>query len=221
MRTRIILFILLLPAVAVAQPASRPLQQALQRYVAINTLRADVLITTEIPTLDIKPVKAQLMYKKPGRMVLKSSGIAILPRLPRQFSWEQLADSTRYMAVEVPAAGQTTLRQVQLIPVADTGELVVARLWLDEQHLPVKSQLTTRSQGTVLMELLYGRAKNLGLPDRVIFTVELQRFKLPKALTMELGRKAGPAAPSGSQGRIIMDFSNYVINRQMNDDELQ
>ncbi|MCS6990333.1 MAG: hypothetical protein NZL95_00530, partial [Chitinophagales bacterium] len=182
-RVGVWVYLLLATGAVQAQSSGQLVQALAQRYAGIKTLRADVVVTTEIPSVQISPVQAKLVYKRPGRLSLKSSGIAILPRLPSGFSWETLADTTRFTALLLPPTneGHNRLQQLQLIPVADTGELMLARIWLNENLLPVKSQLTTRSQGTIVIENRYGKAEHLGLPDQMIFIVDLQQFKLPKA----------------------------------------
>ena len=109
---------------------------------------------------------------------------------------------------------------VNVIPMSDTSDLVLAKLWIDvAQGLIVKSQLTTKTNGTVLIEYFYGTWKTIALPDKTIFTVDVKRFKIPKAISADINSKVTQEDKNKPQkpGRIIISFSNYKINKGIND----
>ncbi len=211
----VIVFVVLCQAVVVGQTPRQLVQRSYERFARVKDYRADVVITTDIPSIASKPVRAQILYQQPARVAIKSAALLILPKVPLHFWLEALADSNSFVAIPV---GQETIdnkrvHQVSVIPVRDTGELLLAKLWIDPEGLILKSQWTTRTQGVVDVSNTFGYAATFGLPDRMEFTVDVQRFKLPKAVTLDLRSRPGPTTSATGKGTIVLEFSNYVINR--------
>jgi hypothetical protein len=113
---------------------------------------------------------------------------------------------------------------INVIPNKDTSDLILGKFWIDaERGLVLKSQLTTKSQGTIFIENSYGTMMQYALPDKMLFTIETQKFKLPKAMAMDLNSSSTKkqTEPDDSKGRITLSFSNYIINKGVSSEQFR
>jgi hypothetical protein len=102
-----------------------------------------------------------------------------------------------------------------LLPSNDAGEIVLAKIWVNPgEALILKSQITTRTNGTVVADYLYGKQKEFGLPDELTFSVDVKKFKIPKGVVVDINRTKAAEEPKnqGKMGTIHIQFSNYSIN---------
>jgi outer membrane lipoprotein-sorting protein len=116
---------------------------------------------------------------------------------------------------------QTNL--VTVIPTNENSEFVLAKLWIDAKNdLIIKSQITTRSSGTVTVDYLYGAESEFGLPNQLVFDIDVKKFKLPKSVAADLNKtekeKERLKKNKDQKGTIIIKLSNYKINKGINDD---
>lgn len=218
-----ILIILLLcwhPAAVTAQSA--PEAQALLREVnarfdKVKDYQADAVIDTRISFLKILPQKARVYFRRPDQFKVKAKGIAILPRQNFDQLFRLIADEKAYMAFLSgdDRCNGLPVKVVNIIPLADTSDLVLAKVWVDPvRDLILKSQLTTKTNGTVLIEYQHGTLASYALPDQITFTIEVKKFKIPKAVAADINSKA--KANPGKEpktGKIIISFSNYILNK--------
>jgi hypothetical protein len=85
--------------------------------------------------------------------------------------------------------------------------------------LILKSQITSKSNGTLDISYFYGAQAKYGLPYKMIFTIDVKKFKLPKSVAADLHQnKKKPKTTDGPQnGTIILQMSNYQINQGISD----
>jgi len=193
-----------------------------EKFNKVRDYQVDAVIDARISFLKILPQKAKVFYKSPNKFHVESTGIAILPKQNFDQLFTLIANENNFMAF---ISGNEKIRDammqiVNVVPLADTSDLILAKLWVDaKQDLIVKSQLTTKSNGTVLIEYIYKTWTSLALPDKTIFTVDIKRFKIPKAISADINSKSKTEDPTKPQkpGRIIIDFSNYKINKGIDD----
>ncbi|HLC82783.1 MAG TPA: hypothetical protein VJI69_03065, partial [Bacteroidia bacterium] len=88
-----------------------------------------------------------------------------------------------------------------------------------KQNIILKSQLTTKSNGTILTEYTYGAQLAYGLPDKMIFTVDVKKFKIPKSVAADMNNKPKEEDKSKDKkkGQIAITLSNYQINKGISD----
>jgi hypothetical protein len=201
-----------------AQDAADVLDGVNKKFAKVKDYQADAMIDTKITFLKILPQKAHIFYKKPSQFKVKSDGIAILPKQDFDQLFELLADPKQYSAFVTgyEMAEKRQLVIVQVLPSADTSDLVLAKLWIDpEQDLVMKSQLTTRSNGTVQIRYRYGKFVDYALPDQIEFTVELKKFKIPRAVSADINSssKKNPNEKEAKTGQIFITLTNYQINK--------
>lgn len=216
-----LLFALFFSSVLYAQDdleARLLLREVNARFGKVKDYQADAVINTKISFLKILPQRAKVYYRQPDKFRVKAQGIAILPRQSFDQLFSLIAKENAYLPVisGEEKYGDVLTKVVNVIPLTDTGDLVLARLWIDpQQDLILKSQLTTRTNGTVLIAYQYGANASFALPDKINFTIEVKRFKIPKAVSADLNSPASKPATGKEPktGTILIALSNYIINK--------
>lgn len=196
------------------------------RLSRINDYRADVVVVCDIPSIKIKPIQARVIYRKPDKFRVRAEGILVLPKQNANFVFAALSDTDTYTAVgtgtEMIRGTRTEI--VNVIPSADTSDLILGKFWIDAlRGLVMKSQLTTKSQGTILIEFTYGSQAGYGLPEQMVFTIDAAEFKLPKSLTLDLGTSSAgkKSGITSGKGKITLTFAGYIVNKGVTNRELE
>jgi hypothetical protein len=210
--------------VGFSQTPNQVINTVNERFRKVNDYKADVNITCDISFIKINPINAKIFYKKPDKFRVKAAGILILPKQDPGFFLSIIADTTSYTAVmsggEMVSGVKTKL--INIIPAQDSGDLILGKFWIDDAHgLVLKSQLTTKSQGTILIENSFGNMSNYALPDKMIFTIDAAKFKIPKAISVDINQSPGKDAPADKKGKITLVLSNYVINKGVSSEEFK
>ncbi len=199
------------------------LEKIYQKNQQAKDYSVSATIKVDMPYIKMKPGLAKIYFKQKDKFKLESKSIIIVPRQ----GFDQLntiyANLKSFMIVEqgteIINGAKTTI--VNLISLADTSNLILTKLWIDtKQLLVVKSQLTTKSYGTVLIEYQYGIWKDYGLPDFITFTVEVNKFKIPKVLGADINNsseKKDQKAKERKKGKIYISLTNYAINKGIKD----
>ena len=106
-----------------------------------------------------------------------------------------------------------------MIPKED-GDVMMAKFWINpDNNCPLKMQITSKSNGVILIENFYGKYANLCLLDKTIFTIDMKKFKVPKMVSADINSKSTKSKDSSTKtiGTIIFNFSNYIVNTVIND----
>jgi outer membrane lipoprotein-sorting protein len=195
-----------------------------QKMNKVNDYTADANIRSDIPMIRILPVNAKVYFKQKDKFKVESKGIVLLPKQGFSDFYKVIRDTNSYTAV---LTGQEKIQQtltqvINIIPGVDTSDLILAKLWVDAStSLVMKSQLTTRTNGTMLIEYTYGTQKSYGLPDNLVFTVDVKKFKIPKGVATDLNKPAATAeaakAKAGKKGQIFIRLDNYKVNGGVSD----
>lgn len=215
LRLRLTLLLLLLAPLAQAQPTAQELVQGVYARMAQQAeYRAHVDIDADIPMLKMPAVEADIHFIQPDELKITSKSLAVLPRQGFADFRSILSGKDDFTAVfsgEEEIDGRAT-RLVSLIPTSMEMDLVLAKLWIDPaRQLVLRAQLTYRSSGTMLVDFTYGAQATYGLPDQMVFTLDIRQMKIPKAMTADLHKKKSPeaAADADRPARITIRFSNY------------
>jgi hypothetical protein len=135
-----------------------------------------------------------------------------------------LADTNSFTAMVQGAEkiGDIQTSIINVIPLSDTSDVILGKFWIDPaQNVVIKSQLTTRQNGTILTEFTYGSQVEYGLPDKMIFSVDVKKFKVPKGVIADT-KKDEPAKDGKTgkdkKGQILIVLSNYQVNKGIADD---
>ena len=218
-----ILFILFLFSRSLAQTNANQILRGVylkQQKAKDYSVQANVKV--DIPFIRMMPIDAKIYFKQKDKFKVESKSIAIIPRQGFDQASKMLADTNSFTAVmqgtEMIAGISTNI--INIIPLSDTSDLILGKLWIDaKQQLIVKSQLTTKSNGTILMEYIYGTQLEYGLPDKMIFSVDIKKFKMPKTVTADMNnnedKKDKPK--ENKKGMIFITLTNYQINKGVSD----
>ena len=170
----ILFFMLLIPCFAGAQPVTDLLKKVKARLEKVNDYEATGKMKTDVVFLKIPVSNIKSYYKKPNRFKLtRQNGVSLLPKGGVSVNLGSLLLTDDYSTLD---AGYSTVngkkaRVVKLLPVSEQTDVVRTTLYIDEAALVIlRSNTTTRENGTYEMELYYGKYTEWGLPDKVFFS---------------------------------------------------
>ncbi len=180
-------------------------------------------IKVDIPFIRMLPIDAKIYYKQKDKFKVESKSIAIVPRQGFDQSSKMLADTNSFTAIMQgnELINGTLTNIINIIPLSDTSDLILGKLWIDnKQNIILKSQLTTKSNGTILMEYFYGAQSYYGLPDKMIFSVDVKKFKIPKSVSGDINNSSTEnpdKTKEPKKGKIYITLTNYQINKGISD----
>lgn len=221
-----ILFAILLFSFYAAEAQKTPnqlLRNVYGKMMKVKDYSVEASIRADIPLIKILPVTAVVYFKQPDKFKVESKSIAIMPRQGFSDLAKIIRDTTSYTAVFTgkEKIGNSLTQLISVIPSVDTGDLVLAKFWIDyTRNLVLKSQLTTRSSGTMLIEYFFTTQVAFGLPDKMIFTVDVKKFKIPKVMASDVnspGKSPKPNEKDAKKGVIEINLKNYKINQGLKD----
>ena len=180
-------------------------------------------IKVDLPFVKMLPIDAKIYFKQKDKFKVESKSIAIVPRQGFDQITKMLTDTSSFDALisgtEMIKQDQATI--INVIPLSDTSDLILGKLWIDvKKNVVLKSQLTTKSNGTILTEYVYGAQINYGLPDQMIFTVDVKKFKIPKGVVADINNtKSTPEdkTKDPKKGTIYSKLTNYQVNKGIAD----
>ena len=179
-------------------------------------------IKVDMPFIRMLPINAKIYFKQKDKFKVESKSIAIVPRQGFDQASKMLADTNSFTTViqgkEMIGDLQTVI--INIIPLSDTSDLILGKLWIDpKQSVIVKSQLTTKSNGTILTEYTYGAEAGFGLPDKMLFTVDVKKIKMPKSVATEIDNKSKEEGKlkEKKKGQIFITLTNYQVNKGIPD----
>ncbi len=193
------------------------INNVLTKFNKVKTYEADAVIDVRFSFLKVLPQHAHFYFKQPDIFKVKSTGIALLPKQNLDNIYSLLAKKESYDAfiTGTEKLGTYNTAIVNILPNTDTTDLVLAKVWVDEQeNLVRKVQLTTRTNGTILIEYEHKTYAQYALPDKVTFTVDVKKFKIPKMIAADINSPVKKATNTKEEkkGRIIITIKNYKIN---------
>ncbi len=217
------LFLYLIPIFSHGQDASKLIEELMTKMNLVKDYSVNAKIKSDIPLIKILSVNATIYFKQKDKFRIISKGIAILPKQGFTDITKILREKDTYSSI---LTGTEIIQNVKtkiitILPGADTSDLILAKLWIDASNdLMLKSQITTRSSGTVTAEYKYSTQKEFGLPESMLFTMDVKKFKIPKGLATDINRTSGPDSnkPVPKVGTVFIQLNNYVINKGINDD---
>jgi hypothetical protein len=176
-------------------------------------------IKVDMPFIRMLPIDAKIYFKQKDKFKVDSKSIAIVPRQGFDQSSKMLADTNSFTAIfqGTEKIGMVMTSIVNIIPLSDTSDLILGKLWIDPvQSVILKSQLTTKSNGTILTEYTYGAQVVYGLPDQMIFSVDVKKFKIPKTVAGDTNTNSADKtekAKENKKGKIYITLTDYVVNK--------
>ena len=217
---RLFCLIFLLPFAALAQDANTLVAKLSAKMNQVKDYSVQVRIQAQIPLINIFPVNGTIYYKQANKFRIIAKGIAVLPKQGFTDLTQLLSKKDSYSAIytKTEQVNDVPLQVVNLLPTDETGDLILVKLWIDStKDLLIKSQTTTRSSGTITANYQYGKQQAFGLPDVLVFTLDVKKFKIPKGLATDINRTTTTSNPPAKTGTIKLTFTNYQINKGVDD----
>lgn len=218
------LFILALfsTTISLAQDPNELVKAVRLKLEKVKDYTADVHIKAQVPMIKIDEVDAKVYYKVPNQMKVESKGIAILPK-------QGLGDLNNFLTNEnaytcalngTKMLGEVKTAVVSVLPLTDNTDVILVKLWIDPlRDLILKSQITSKTNGTLDISYFYGAQANYGLPYKMIFTIDVKKFKLPKSVAADLhqNKKKATTTDGPQNGTIVLQMRNYKVNQGIPD----
>lgn len=219
-----ILSIFLLTFVAIsAQPvlAQDPnllLKEVRLKLEKVTDYSAQVHIHANVPMIKIDDVNAKVYFKQPNLFKVESKGIAILPK-------QGMGDLTAFLTNEkgytcalngTKMLGSIKTQVISVLPLTEGSDLILVKLWIDPlKDVIMKAQVTSKTNGTLDIDYFYTDQVKYGLPSKLVFTIDVKKFKLPKSVAADLHqtKKKPTTSKEAQEGKITLDFSNYQVNK--------
>ncbi len=203
--------------------SKRLIRELNKKFFQLNDYSADIFMKFDIPGVKMNSMKGKVFFKKPNKFRIKTKGIFFLPKQnPMQQVNSMFLDTTAYTTV---ISGYETIdnRQcaiINMIPMKNDQELILGKFWVDISNpLIVRSQITTRNNGTIATRNVFGDMVQYALPSKVVIEVEMSKMKVPKMMAMDLKKKSTDKSKGNEKekGSIELSFSGFKINTKLPD----
>ena len=223
MRKIIILFTLILASsvAAHATDATKLFDSLRHKVLSVKDYAADVKMNINVTYMRVPQLSGILYFKAPDKMRLeRHGGLSILPKKNINLTLSNLIPTGNVTVIEVGTAtvGTRKVRVLKVIPEDEKSDIILTKIWVDEHDLlAVRTETTTRNDGTVIMDLDYGHYVSYALPDKVTIYMDLKDYKLPKGVTMDYQESEPVKTGKGSKGTIQINYLKYDINKGLSD----
>lgn len=208
----------------IAQDNPKDLIRILNRkFNLVQDYTADVSMKFDIPNVKMKNMNGKVFFKRPNKFRVKAKGIFFMPKQnPMQNISTLLLDTASYTTVisGYEVIDNRNCAIINIIPLKSESELILGKFWIDlADPLVRKSQITTKNNGTLESYSQYGDKSKYTLPDKITIKVEVNKFKVPKMMSVDLNKKAQEKKNLSQKeiGIIEMNFSQYKINTKLQD----
>lgn len=208
-----------------SQDADELVKKVRSKIEQVKDYEATGTMKTNVPFLKVPTADVVVYFKSPDKLKIRNEkGISIVPKGASSMSLNNLMANKQFTAI----AGKpeqikgVNLQVVKLLPLDETGEVVLSTLYIDvARSVILKARTTTRENGTYEVELEYGRYLSYALPDKAVFTFNIKEYKLPKGITFDYDDGTEKKAPSSSldsnKGRLEILYKSYKINKGVSD----
>ena len=217
--------VLLLAADVRAVEASVLFDSLRKKILVVKDYKAEVKMKINVRFMRIPELGGTLYFKAPDKMRLeRHGGLSILPKKNNNLILRNLLPTGKVTVLDAGTAmlAGKQVRVIKIIPEDEGSDIVLTKIWIDESRLlALKTETVTHTQGTLQMDLEYGRYVNYGLPDHVTLTMDVKDFKMPKAMTMDYVESNTAPLPDDGKGRkgtIQIKYLQYDINTGLSDD---
>jgi outer membrane lipoprotein-sorting protein len=219
----VFLFVFILTGViGFGQTAEEILKGVIDKIDLVEDYQADVQIKAAIPFIKVPIAKAKIYFKQEDKFKVESKGIAILPKQGMSDLTGFLSNEKKYSAVlgEAKTINEHKTRLISILPTDENSEIILAKVYIStSEELIYRTVLTTKSSGTVSIDYEYNLNKKFGLPNKMTFTVDIKKFKMPKSVASDIrNNEKEKKYKDNEKGTIVLIFSNYLVNKGISDD---
>lgn len=221
MKILFFLVLIVLPGFLFAQ-TSEKLNKVVTKLNSVKDYTVNADISADIPMIKILPSKATIYFKQKDKFKVEAKGIVILPKQGFTEINQFLGDKNKYMAIEgdTSRVNGVLSRLITVIPKSENDEIILAKIWINEKlSVITKTQVTTRSNGTVTTSYTYGDMSNYALPSQLVFEIDVKKFKLPKSMAADIHQTdAKKKKDARNKGTITVKLSGYKVNTGLSDE---
>ncbi len=204
-----------------AQAANVLLNKVVAKMMSVKDYSANADVTADIPMIKILPSKAKIYFKQKDKFKVEAKGIVILPKQGFTDVNSFISNSKNYQAILGDTTVVNSAKSVltTVIPNGESSEIILAKLWIDyTRNVVMKTQITTKSNGTVTTTYTYGDKVSYGLPSKMVFEIDVKKFKLPKSVAADINNTDNKSKKdTRKKGTITVSLSNYSVNQGLSD----
>lgn len=191
----------------------------------VKDYQVDVNIKVDVEFLKVPETKAKIYFKHPDKVHLEAEGFAMLPKNGMEFSPASLLkkDYTAIYERDIDLNGFKT-SIVKVIPLGDHGDVILTTLWVDQTlQLIRKVESTTKTNGTFTIDFTYSDKLKYPLPEKIIFAFNLDKMNIPSTISGETSppnsenRNNKKPSDSRTKGKVVVNYSNYIVNKGIAD----
>lgn len=198
------------------QDAMQSVDKIMQKYNTVKDYKVQVKVVADVPMVKILPSKATIYFKQKNKFKISSKGIVLLPKQGFSEMYDFLSTPSKYIAVYgiYETVDNVKAHVVNIIPNGVANEMVLAKLWIDEVNdVILKSQITTKTNGTILTNYEYDDQLKFGLPSKMTFEIEVKKFKMPKSVASDINKVKKAKEVKKKKGIIVLNLTDYVVNK--------
>jgi hypothetical protein len=199
------------------------LNAVITNFNKVNDYQVDVNIKVDVEFIKVPETKAKIYFKQPDKVHLEADGFAMLPKNGMEFSPSAFIkkDYTAIYEQDVDLNGYKT-SMVKVIPLGDQGEVILSTLWIDQKKQVIrKVESTTKTNGTFSIDFTFDDKIKYPLPSKIIFSFNMDKMNIPSTITGETTNekqdKKNKNSGSTTRGQVIVNYSNYVVNKGISD----
>lgn len=214
-----ILLILITIGFSQSKDPDEILKTVIKNFDRVQDYVVDVNIKVDVQGVKVPETKAKIYFKQPDKIHLESEGFAMLPKDGMLFSPSSLLkkDYTAIYEKDVEMNG-AKVSVIKVIPSGEQSEIILSTLWVDQSKKMIrKIESTTKSDGTFSIDFNYNDEIKFPLPTQIVFYFNLDKMNLQFN-----NKNSNPDNPkrgfdSTTKGKVVVKYSNYVINKGIND----
>ncbi len=218
------LVILSCSAQAFAVDANELFNTLRRKIFTVQDYTAVVKMKISVKYMRIPQLAGTLYFKSPDKMRLeRHGGLSVLPRKNINLTIRNLIPTGNANVIDAGQAliGGKNTRIIKVIPEDEKSDLVLSKIWVDEATLvALRIETSTRNEGTITMDLEYGKYSSFGLPDKLLLTLDVKDFRMPKGMTMDYTESRPDEAlkdTKGKKGTIQITYLSYKVNTGLSD----
>jgi hypothetical protein len=191
-----------------------------EKYSSIIDYQADINIRINVDFISIPEKKARIYYKKPNLFKYEADDFIMLPKKGLNFSINEiLSINYSYLNAGVQNINNIKTEIIKIIPLESDYEIILATLWIDKSNTRViRAEVNTKKNGTFIIDLAYFKPDDI-LPATLKITFDVTYIDIPFGFLLETGGEVFNKKNdiSKSEGTVIINYSNYIINSGLND----
>ena len=199
------------------------INEVINNFNKVKDYQVDLNIKVDVEFIKVPETKAKIYFKQPDKVHLEAEGFAMLPKNGMEFSPSSLIkkDYTAIYEQDVDLNGYKT-SIVKVIPLGDQGEIILSTYWIDQKKQVIrKVESTTKTNGTFTIDFTFDDKIKYPLPSKIIFSFNMDKMNLPATITGETNNekpdKKNKKMGSTTKGQVIVNYSNYVVNKGVPD----